>query len=162
KLRLANIELEELEGTMDYSEGVLRLKEVQARITGLDSGGSRDPARQATGKLQGEARLQLVPMGDLTADLKLDQIPLSRLAGLAGRVDGSFSGTVVAHAPAAHLRAVDAWEVTAKITASPLHVFGWTVEDGRGDVRLKQGLLSSVDLRAKLEGAEIVGSGELR
>jgi hypothetical protein len=165
KLRLANIELEELEGTMDYSEGVLRLEGVQARITGLDSGGSRDPARQATGKLQGEARLQLVPLGELTANLKLDQIPLSRLAGLAGvagRVDGSFSGTVAAHAPAAHLRAVDAWEVTAKIKASPLHVFGWTVEDGRGDVRLKQGLLSSVDLRAKLEGAEILGSGELR
>jgi hypothetical protein len=164
-LRLANIELDELEGTMDYSEGVLRLQEVQARITGSGPGGSRDPVRQATGTLQGTARLQLVPLGELTADLKLNQIPLSRLAGLAGaagRVDGSFSGTVVAHVPAAQLKAVNSWEATAKITDSPLHVFGWTVQDGQGEVRLKQGLLSAVSLRAKLEGAEIVGSGELQ
>lgn len=161
QFRLANIELEELGGNMDYSDGVLRLQDVKARITGLPVPGKA----AAAGSFQGAARLQLVPIGELTADMKLDQIPLSRLAGLAGatgRMDGGFSGTVVARVPADKLRVVNAWEAVAKITTQRLLVFGWTVQDGHGEVRLKQGLLSSADLHARLEGTEITGSGELR
>jgi hypothetical protein len=165
QLHLADIDLEELGGSMEYSEGVLRLQEIQARVTGLDSGGSSSPARQKAGTLRGTARLNLIPLGDLTADLKLEQIPLSRLAGLAGvvgRVDGSFSGTIVAQVPAKHLRAVDAWEAKAKITTQSLQVFGWTVQGGEGEVQIKKGLMTSRDLHAKLEGAKIIGTGELR
>ncbi|HEV3443520.1 MAG TPA: AsmA-like C-terminal region-containing protein [Gemmataceae bacterium] len=159
-LRLGDMEFDELRGKVDYANGVLDLRDVNGRLGQADAG-QTGPG----GTFQGSARLGVVPLGELTATMKLEQIPLSRVAALAGaaaHVDGDFSGTVTLRAPAARLQAVEAWEASARISAQHFHVFGWAGQDCEADMRLKQGVLSLADLRMQSEGAALTGSAELR
>jgi len=161
QLRMADIELDEVRGNVNYGNGELVLQDLTGRIADKDVPGTE----VAVGNFRGVARLQLVPLGDLRADLALDQIPLSRVAAVAGaasHVRGACSGTVAARASAANLQEVNAWDVTAKIVAPQIQALGWSVQDSQTEVRLRQGVLSLADLRIQVEGLRIGGSAELR
>lgn len=161
RLGLGNIHIDDLRGLVNYADGILALPEMAGRLAALSGKGSEPPA----GIFRGTARLPLIPLGELTADLSLDKIPLSRAAALVGAKDsvsGDLFGTVAARAPGAKLQEVDAWEATAKITAGRVQAFGLTIQDGQAEVHLLHGLLSLADVQTRIEGTPVTGSAEVR
>jgi translocation and assembly module TamB len=156
RLRLAGVELDELRGDVDYANGVLRVPEATGRMSS---------GKGAPDTLRGSARLQVVPLGELTADLKMDRVPLSQAAALAGaanQVQGNLSGSIAVRSPAAKLADVNAWEAAAKITTRQVRAFGWTAQDGESEAHLRDGVLALNEVRVLVEGGLVTGSAELK
>jgi hypothetical protein len=161
QLQLADLELDDIRTKLTYANGVLSLHEIKGCLADLPGADVEETA----GTFQGSARLELVPLGGLKADMKLDRIPLRRVAVLTGAAEsvrGTLSGTIVARAPAAQLQAVNGWEATATITTSKAQAFGWAIQDSAAQVRMNQGTLTLADLRVQVEGTPITGSAEMR
>jgi translocation and assembly module TamB len=154
---LAGLEMQDAQARVTYADGILRLEQLQGR---LPEGESSSP-----GTFEGPARLEVVPQGDLTANLTLRDIPLAQalrlVPGPAPSASGRFSGDVAVHTPAARLGDVTAWEVSGGIKADRLRAYGLTMDHFAGTVRLEHGTLSAKDVRGDLEGARVTGSGEL-
>jgi hypothetical protein len=157
QVTLAGLEMQDAHARVVYTDGVLRLEQLQGR---LPEGDSSSP-----GTFDGTARLEVVPQGDLTANLTLRDIPLAQALSLVPGTPGSagcrFSGDVTVHTPAARLSDVTAWEVSGGIKADRLRAYGLTMDNLAGTVRLEHGTLSAKDIRGDLEGARVTGSGEL-
>jgi hypothetical protein len=109
--------------------------------------------------------MQLVPLGELTADLTLTDIPVSRLAtlvGQSGQTEGAVSGAVAARVAGNQLKSVDAWEATANFSSKELRLFGLTLGDSAADVRVSKGVASLRRVKTRLEGAPFTGSADVR
>jgi hypothetical protein len=158
-LRFAGVCLESLDTDVDYAGGILDLTSLRGRCAAAAKGEDA-----AAGLVRGSGKLQLVPLGDLTADVTLDGIPIREFAGRAGTVplDGTFSGRLSVRAPAAKLKSLDAASGDGKITADRISVYGITLTDAATSVRLKDGVVRLPDLAGWLDGSAISASAELR
>jgi translocation and assembly module TamB len=159
RLALEGLEFEQVQARVSYAEGILRLDELTGRIpAGATAGGP-------PGTLKGTAELEVVPTGDLTARLTLEQIPLARVLslvpGASERFAGRFDGKIEARVPAARLGTIDAWQASGTITAQRLTGFGLTLADARATVSLRRGRLAVTGLRGQLEGTAVSGSATL-
>jgi translocation and assembly module TamB len=168
QLRLLGAELEQVQARVTYTNGVLLLQDLIGRVPDVSP---PDAGPAPVGTFQGTARLQLVPLGELTAGLTLDRIPLTRLsdrlAEAVKKLGPGFatpfvSGSVKVQAPADRLRDVDAWQATGIVTVPQARALGWTLRDVAADLRLKGGTVSLTDARFTLEGTPATGSVELR
>jgi hypothetical protein len=160
--RLADLELEQLNARVAFTEGVLRLEDLSGRLA---PGAARAKVSPGAGTLHGSARLQLAPLGKLTAQVDVKELPLERLASLApqlaGRLQGPVSATAAAEAPADRLQAVDAWSAKGRLTAGQVRVMGTPVESLASEVRLHKGQLALSDVRLRLFGGTLTGSAEM-
>jgi uncharacterized protein involved in outer membrane biogenesis len=156
RLRLAGMEFDEIRGNVVYAGGVLTVADLTGRISG---------EKGPPGTFKGSARMQVVPVGELTADLAVDRIPLSRVAALAGaanQVQGDLSGTVTARAPGDKLGDVNAWQADAKLATRKVRAYGWAAQDSVARARLQEGRLLLPEVRSRVEGSPVTGSAELR
>jgi translocation and assembly module TamB len=161
QFELAGVKLDDLETELVYADGVLRMPALKGRIS--DAASVKESA--ATGTLHGTGEFQLVPMGDLTANVTLDQIPLTQVGQMLKAeqaLSGSVSGTLSARAPGAELKNLEAWGAKGKLTAKKLAVLGLSFQDGRADVNLSKGTFAVTELRAALEGAPVSATGQIR
>ncbi len=155
RLDAAGVEMTGVRAEVRYADGELRLTQFAGQAPG--------PA--GTGTFSGTARAEVFPPGELTADLRLDDIPLDRaFALLPGAADasGSFSGTLTARAPFERLAEPDAWEGTAGLRSDRLHLYGLTLTGTAACLAVLHGSVLLRALDARLEGAPVTGSGEMR
>jgi uncharacterized protein involved in outer membrane biogenesis len=153
-LALGELHLASVRAEMFYSRGVIHLQSLQGVL-----------ATDSPGTIRGTARLPLSPLGDLTADLTLDCIPLDQvaeMAGAAGVVRGEASGILHAEAPGARLQEIEAWTATGKIVVPQARAEGLSLRDSSARVLLAKGVLSLADVRASVEGAAVAGSAQVR
>src|SRR5207253_1832687 len=90
-LVLAGIKIYSIDAELLYAGGVLELKSLRGRFDAAAGTADTGP-----GTFRGSGRLQVVPLGDLTADLSFDRISLSQHGQkeripLGGTVSGQFS-----------------------------------------------------------------------
>jgi hypothetical protein len=164
ELMLAGVRLGVVNGDMHYTSGVLELTSLTGRF------GTAGKGVAAASSFRGIGKLQVAPLGDLTAQLDLDRIPLAEFVPFGGgknapgenTLGGTFSGQLVVRAPAAKLKSINAIEGDGKLTGDRLSAYGLTLDQASATVRLRDGVVSLPDLQGKLEGTPISGSGELR
>jgi uncharacterized protein involved in outer membrane biogenesis len=151
---LSGVEMKDVSARVRYDNGVLRLEEFRGQLPG-----------QPAGSFSGTARLGVVPEGDLTADLKLTDIPLAqvlRAAGIKEEIAGSVSGSADLRVPSGRLRDLSAWQGSAKVNSGQVRAFGVQLTDAGATVRVGNGLLTIRDVTGKLEGAAVSGSAEAK
>ncbi len=162
RLALAGLDMEDLRARLTYRDGLLRLEELSGRIP--EERPDVGPVRSGT--FRGTATVQAVPRGDLDARVSVEDMPLSRalslIPGAAERADGSFSGNLTFRSPLERLQDVTAWRADGRLVARQAGAFGLRVSDGEATVRLENGTLRASEIKGKLEGAPVVGDGELR
>jgi hypothetical protein len=160
-LDVAGVRLTDVKARLRYEDGLAQLSELSGRVPSGARGGT-----PAGGTFAGTARLQVVPVGDLSADLRIDRILLARLLGsLAGgatEVEGSVSGSVNAHARADRLQDPAAWRASTQLHSDRLWASGLSWTDAGAHVAVGDGVAHLTELGGRLEGAAVGGSGELR
>jgi hypothetical protein len=178
QLQVAGIRIETVDVELVYADGVLKLSELKGRFAAAENG--LDPT---AGIFRGSGTLQVVPLGELTANLILDRIPLNAVVGapgddvpvgmpaLAGHIlakamtptlGGTFSGHLKAWAPAYKLKSPEAIEATGQLSGERLSALGFTVVKASSSLQLKGGVLLLPDLQANLEGTPVTASAELK
>jgi hypothetical protein len=119
-----------------------------------------------SGKFNGNARVQVVPQGDLRAALQLDKVPLdgvlTLLPGAKDQATGVLSGTLQARAPLASLGDPATWRGSATLTAPNIAVYGLSLRNASANVNVDQGKAALSTLKADLEGTPVTGEGEVR
>jgi hypothetical protein len=159
---LSGVEMKDVTARVRYEDGILRLEEVRGRLV---SGPVPRGEKPYAGTFAGSARLGVVPEGDLTAELKLTEIPLSQLAqalGIKEEVTGAVSGSAELRVPSGKLRDPSAWQGSGQLSSPRVTAYGWTLTDAAAGVRVGNGLLSVRDVTGKLEGATVSGSAEAK
>ncbi|MCE9534429.1 MAG: hypothetical protein K8T89_25400, partial [Planctomycetes bacterium] len=157
-LTIEDMQLEEVQAKVVYRDGKLTLTEFSARMP--------EPANpKAVGTIKGTAKIDLIPAGDLTAQLDIDRLPVAQILGLfpnlAKEAEGNFSGHLEFKAPSGQLRDPTKWAGSAQLTAARAKAIGWVVENLRLDSTLANGTLVLSKLTGKIEGAALNASGEL-
>ncbi len=159
-LRFAGVRAHEIDGDIDYAGGVLNLTSLRGHFRPPAAG--EDPK---AGTFTGDGKMQVAPMGDVSAELTLDRVPLSDVAGLAGdkvALAGTFSGRLSARAPANRLKDVTAIEANGKLTSDQVTVQGLALRQAALTLRLQGGILSLPDITGNLEGTPVAAAAELR
>jgi hypothetical protein len=162
RLVLAGVELDQVKARIDYADGVLRLDDLSGDVPAAKPS---DTGRQTAGTFRGSARLEVAPIGNLTAGLTLDNIPLEQalavVPGPSPRAEGTVSGALEARVPAARLQHVAAWTASGGLNGRRLRAYGWALEDAATDVRLDKGELELPSVSGRLEGTPVSGSARL-
>jgi hypothetical protein len=158
--KLEELELKDVKARAVYETGVLRLEELSARVPD-DTGGPR-----AGPTLTGAASVGLVPATELSANLRLDRLPIGPvLRGIpnanAGG-GGTASGEVTARAPTEAIRDLTKWDATGRLDARDVRAFDRSVDKLSFQMRLERGTLTVTEARGRLQGAAVDGSGQVQ
>ncbi|MBY0526474.1 MAG: AsmA-like C-terminal region-containing protein [Gemmataceae bacterium] len=158
-LRLADLELEQVQTRLDYRHGILNLHELSGRLPGPMPASGGPPH---SGAIAGDARLQLVPLADLSTRLQLDGIPAAqatRLLPVKEPVSGSFSGRLRFQAPLRLFSDPTGWQASGTLSSDRLGAFGWEATALQIDAQVARGVLTIPRATGAVEGARVVGSG---
>lgn len=156
KLSVAGFELHRLTARMVYHNGTLQLTSLRFSVSRPGGG---------DGIVSGSARVQVRPRGDLTANVSLEQIPLSELADvipqLAGMISGDAGGHVTAQVPLDKLRDLTAWRGEAHLTLEKVAVPHLPHAELVADVRLAAGQTNLSHLSIEMGRLKLTGGGAL-
>jgi hypothetical protein len=159
-LVFAGAHVTEASADIRYANGLLELTSLKGRFGAAQTGA--DPT---AGRFRGSGKLQVAPLGDLSAELTLDRMPASEIAGLVKEplaLAGSFSGQFNLHGPVDTLNDPSVLEGSGKITANRVSAYGVTLDQASTSVELKDGVVRLPDLAGNLDGTPANGSAELR
>jgi AsmA-like protein len=146
QLTLANLKLDELTTDFKYVEGTLYLDSVKSAL--IDNAG-----KASAGMLSGSGQVQLVPLGSLHADLKIEKVALDKLAGQApDQLRGIISGELTIDGAADKLGDTAVLDVRGRLASQEIVAQGFKLEQIATSIQLKEGLLTFPDLQARLEG----------
>jgi hypothetical protein len=158
RLNIAGFEMTNVEAKARYADGVLDLEDLHGQVP-------RPKEPQTSGKFEGNARVQVVPQGDLRATLKIDRVPLdvalNLLPGAKDQAAGALSGTVQARAPMARLSDPANWHGSAGLTSPSIQVYSLTLRKASANVNVDQGRAILREVKADVEGTPLTGEGEL-
>ncbi len=157
RLNVAGVEATQLKSRFDYRDGVLALEDVTGQVPASNE--------QPPGAFAGDAQLRVTPLGDLTVNLKLTDVPadsvLSAIPAASG-VGGRVSGEARARVPVERLTDPAAWTATADLTANDARAYGLTLKQAAAHVEVANGLATVSGLRGSLQNAPITGSARVR
>jgi hypothetical protein len=153
---IADVHLEMIEAEATFQSGLLKLD----KLYGVAPGAPVPRGQPTPGTFQGTLRAQIDPPGDLTGNLRLDKLPL-RQAAKELDVKDEVNGAVSVKLSLARLQKDRQWDGSGELTVKYARAFGWTLENAVADVKLKGKTLTLTDLHGRLEGSDIVGSGEM-
>ncbi len=159
---LSGVDMRNVTARVRYDNGELRLEEFRGQLVG---GPAPAEGKPDAGTFSGTARLGVVPAGDLTADLKLAEIPLAqvlRVAGVKEGAGGSLSGSANLRVPSEHLSDLSAWQGSGSLTTPRISAYGLALTDAGLTVRVGKGLLTVRDVKGKLGGAAVSGSADAK
>jgi hypothetical protein len=168
---VAGLAMTNVETKVRYAEGVLDLDNLKGEMP--------DPKDAKTmGKFTGDARVQVVPRGDLQATVKLDRVPLATLlspllgakpqAALLGAkqqaalITSILSGTVQGRAPLMNLSDPASWRGVANLTAPEAEIYGVPLRNAVAGLVVDETRARLTSFKADLEGAALTGGGEMQ
>jgi hypothetical protein len=158
RLVLAGRELTGVKARIRFNEGVLDIFDLNGRLPAPGAG-------LAAGSFYGSARLEVRPLGNFTADLRIIDMPLDNVLALLpakpGDAEGRLSGNVSARAPADRLRDLAAWDGKANLQSQRLRVYGQTLTDFDAPLALSRGQAKLADLHGNLNAAPITATAQL-
>lgn len=138
RLRVQRMVLEDLQADVVYRDGVMALKPARARWSEIQGGSIADQV----GEFSGDVSIELLPLGNLQANLQANDIPIGSIQELirgtpgdidskagadrdraeqtvaATRLEGLFDGLIRASVPMRSLRSIEAWDVEGRLAAS--------------------------------------------
>jgi hypothetical protein len=159
QLLVENVHVREFLAELLFTSGVLSLEQLQFQLPPPE--GSQGP----TGSVQGTATAQLVPRGQLQAELQVRDIPASIVKYVYPdwdlRLQGSLTGSVTARTAVAQLRDVDAWSGEGELQLGEFVAGEFPEVEGRGEFSLNQGQLVVEALSGTAAGAELDATGNL-
>jgi hypothetical protein len=162
RLSVAGFAMADVKAKVHYVNGVLDLEDLTGRVPQPP----RPAAPANAGTFAGTARYEVVPEGNVSADLRVQDVPLDRaldaLPRAAGQAAGNLSGSVNASVPAAKVRDPAAWRVKGSLSAPQVRLYGLALKDFAADLALADGRATVTGLKANLEGAPVTGSAEAR
>ena len=134
-----------MDARVKLDRGVLELLDLKGRLPGGGEGNRFD----------GTARLQLEPLGDLSARVSLTDLALSQLKPLLpAEADprGRASGTLDWRAPARRVKDLSTWKATGKVRLEDAVAFGFVIDSASGDVAVDKGEVVATNVRAQRKG----------
>ncbi len=158
QLTVEGLALQNVSAIARYADGTLALRELVATVP--------DPRRgEPSGRFNGDARMRLIPVGALTASLRLDDVPLEqfrrRIEALASLSGGRLSGRLTTEAPVATIRNVNAWRGNGQLVLVDLVAAGRNISRVETALEVESGMLTLSDAAAIVEGERVSGSGSL-
>ena len=157
-LQIEGLTLNSLTADVNLRDGVLNLSKFAGSFPGTEAGGK--PAGFA-----GTARFGIDPRTDLTADLKLDRVPLSQIfaaiPGLAGKAEGGVSGAFDLAIPGTALGAIKGYVAHGNLTSENLTAFGQKATGVTVQLTLANGVASLTQAKAALYEGFVDGKANL-
>lgn len=174
RLVVDRFEFLDLKTTLSYRDGVATL----SSLTGSTVESDATSNDQTKGNFTGNGALQLVPQGDASANLEVDNISVAPITELAATLfpsyeqmlpkDGAFSGNVQFRAPIKSFNDIASYDLEGTIQADNLQLGDFPPADLTVDeVVIRGGRLrvDGIDLRSTPSGKslaiEIVGKADL-
>ena len=162
RLNVAGVEMADVQARLRFEKGVLDLQELKGKAVSPQGVAG---AEGAAGTFEGTARMEVAPVGDLSADLRVDHFPLavvlSRLPGASGKAAGAFSGRLAAHAPANTLNDPTTWHASANLSSDRIEAYGLALTAASADVSVDGGKAKASGLKATLDKATLTGDAQL-
>jgi translocation and assembly module TamB len=156
RLVIAGFEMANVRTRLRYANGALVLETLHAE-TPYPGG--------LNGWFDGTARYQIIPPGDLKANLRVERVPAAaarQLLPASEELKGRFSGTLQLEARGGQLKDPSAWEASTHLQSDSLSAYGVTLRDFAGSVQLTHSAVTLTELQGKFEGAPITGTGKLQ
>ncbi|MGH7225590.1 MAG: hypothetical protein ACRELF_20425, partial [Gemmataceae bacterium] len=152
-LAMTNVEAE-----VRYLNGVLDLENLRGQMPASNDA-------KTVGKFAGNARVQVVPRGDLQAALDLTQIPLATALSLApqigDRATGILSGRIQVRAPLEKLSDPTNWRGSANVNSPHLTVYGLPLANLSVGLIVDEARARLTTFKADVAGTPLTGKGEL-
>ncbi len=163
QLRLEYLQLEDLDAAVLYSDGVMQLTNLSGRWIDARNVDPRQrlaagaASQDSGGSFKGNARLELVPRGDLHANLTTDSLPFGPLHDLlrtateqqdAKPIGGVVSGSMDFRAPLDHLTDLSRWTANADLKVDRFR-FGdlLPLSATTGPLRIRDGIIDAPGIR---------------
>jgi translocation and assembly module TamB len=160
-LRIADVALTNLRGSADYKGGILKLEKVQGEVPGPQQAGKA----RTVGKLEGNARLTIVPRGDMSLHMSVERLPVDLLTvfvpGVKPNISGALTGTIDARVPLERLGEPAAWQGTAALHAPEVDVYGVSLANPDAVLEVARGVARLTHITATFGGADLKGSGRM-
>ena len=157
-LQIEGLTLNALEAEATFREGVLTLNKLSGNFPATPDA----PAGAKPPGFAGTARFGIDPRTELTADLKLDRIPVGQLVaaipGQAGKAAGGVSGQFKLTAPGNNLGDIAKYDASGDLTSDTLTVVGQQADKVAVVFALKNGVASVTKLSANLLNGGINGT----
>lgn len=166
-LRIDGVRFQDFQATIKYRDGVLNLTRLQSKV------GPKDRADQ-TGNVTGTALMQLVPKGNLDANLRVERVSVAPIADLIAKfarpqngadVDaGVVTGRVTLKSPIDSITDVSRYELDGQVTAEGLKLSSLPPTEIKvPQVSIRNGTLTANDFLLSASGEErIKMSGDIR
>ena len=156
-LKVGGATLNNLLADATFKQGVLELSQFSANMP--------PPAKSAPGAnppgFAGTAKLGLSPRTDLTANLKLDRVPLAQvfaaIPGQQGKASGALSGDFKLTAPADALGEPAKYDAAGDLHSDALTLYGQHAKKFSVLLKLKDGVASLKNLSADLYDGGLAG-----
>ncbi|HWB14020.1 MAG TPA: AsmA-like C-terminal region-containing protein [Pirellulales bacterium] len=156
RLTVAGVELQALSMHLLYTEGAFELTKMSFTLPNKEG---------RSGSVSGTARVKVQPPGDLSAQLKIGEIPLSNffdaLPKLAGKASGTAAGQFAGQVSVAHVRDLAAWRAQGRLELSNVQAFGLPPLAASTEFQVANGRATVTNLTAQVEQARITASGNL-
>ncbi len=158
RLSVEGLDLQSLSAAVRYVDGRLTLDQLVVTVP------DPRPGRPA-GRATGTAAVQILPAGDVTAELRLDGVPLEpfarRVAAAKDVAGGRLTGKIDLRAPVADVRDIRSWRGAGELALADLVAAGRTLSQATTTFRLGEGTLTVAALDATIERERVTGSGTL-
>jgi len=150
-LVIGDTHVDEISAAFVYGDGILTLKSLDGKLA--NDGGT----------FKGNGSMDVVPQGDLRAELIVDRIAVNQLVSLGSeKMDGAFSGKIRISAPVQKLSTLSAFSADGTVSSDRLKIFGLGFEKVHSSIKLKDAVLKLPDLRVQMEGTPVGAAAELR
>jgi translocation and assembly module TamB len=163
---VSGLAMTNVEAKVRYTDGVLDLENLSGQMPAAKECSQAEPGNEKSGKFDGNARVEVVPRGDLQAALKLDRIPLATLVRLlpavGEQISGVLSGTVQARAPLMKLSDPASWRGAANLNVPSIDVFGVPLRNAVVGLIVDDTRARLSTFKADLAGAPLIGEGEVQ
>jgi translocation and assembly module TamB len=160
---MAGLAMTNVEAKVRYTNGVLDLENLSGQ---MPSPSSRPVGGEGAGKFDGNARIEVVPRGDLQASLKLKWIPVATILSLIpqakGAATGTLSGEVKAHAPLEKVGDPANWRGSAKLETPGLVAYGIPLTKAAASLIVDETHARLDTFAAEIAGLALTGKAELR
>ncbi|QDV87440.1 AsmA-like C-terminal region-containing protein [Planctomycetes bacterium TBK1r] len=161
-LVIDDVELKHFETSISYRNGLATLTRLKSQVGGQD--------RKTSGTVEGSGSLQLVPRGDATAKIKINNIALSPVSDLIAKFlpsqngllpeAGRLSGDIRFRAPIDRISEMEAYELAGKVNGQGLKLASLPPADVKiGDLTIEDGRLKFRELDLMAAPSNLEPSG---